>query len=264
MLPTTPKRQNLSTTPPKTTDIMQNYSVLAKYYDSFTQNDCDYESWSQYLSNVARRHSVRTIADVACGTGKITALLEKAGYKLIGVDASPQMLAEASQKCRALFVLQDMKSLRLPHPVDMAVVVNDGVNYLKPDCLAPFFVNLAQNLVNGAPIVFDVSSPYKLQDVIANNVFFVDEADATLLWTNRLTQDSVTMELTLFERVQNEADAQKYTRFDEKHTQFIHTKEDISQALTIAGFDLQDISADYGKPFSDTALRHTYYAIKKH
>lgn len=243
---------------------MQNYSILAKYYDKFTQNDCDYESWSQYLSNVAQRHFVRSMVDVACGTGKMTALLEKAGYKLIGVDASPQMLAEASQKCRALFVLQDMQNLRLSHPVDMAVVVNDGLNYLKPDCLAPFFANLAQNLVLGAPIVFDVSTPYKLKNVIGNNVFFVDEQDATLLWTNRCGANSVTMELTLFERTQTAAEAQTYTRFDETHTQYIHTQQDITQALALAGFDLQSVTSDYGKPFSEVALRHTYYAIKKH
>jgi len=242
---------------------MQNYSILAKYYDRFTQNDCDYESWSQYLSTVAAGHSARTIVDVACGTGKMTALLEKHGYKLIGVDASPEMLAEASQKCRALFVLQDMTSLALPHPVDMAVVVNDGVNYLKPTQLETFFANLAQNLVHGAPLVFDVSSPYKLRHVIADNVFFVDEPDATLLWSNRLGADSVTMELTLFERIDNGADKSTYARFDETHVQYVHTREQISKALQLAGFDLHAVTADYGKRVTETSLRHTYYATKK-
>lgn len=216
------------------------------------------------MSGVAARHSAHTIVDLACGTGKMTALLERAGYKLIGVDASPEMLAEASQKCRALFVLQDMSALRLPHPADMAVVVNDGVNYLKPCQLAPFFVNLAQNLVHGAPLVFDVSSPYKLQQVVGNNVFFVDEPDATLLWANRLGKDSVTMELTLFERAHDaKADSPAYIRFDETHVQYVHTQRQISKALSDAGFTLQEVTADYGKPATDTALRHTYYATKK-
>ncbi|MCM1290261.1 MAG: class I SAM-dependent methyltransferase [Corallococcus sp.] len=243
---------------------MQNYSVLAKYYDKFSQNDCDYESWSQYLSGVAERHKVRLIADLACGTGKMTALLCKKGYKLIGVDASFEMLTEASQKCRALFVNQDMLSLSLPHPADMAVVVNDGVNYLKSAQLAPFFDNLSKNLTSGAPLVFDVSSLYKLQTVVGNNVFFVDDEDATLLWSNRLSKESVKMELTLFCREEDSYSDQLYRRFDETHVQYIHTREDLEKVLTISGFDLQEVTADYGKPFSKTALRHTYYATKKH
>ena len=242
---------------------MQNYSVLAKYYDRFTQNDCDYESWSQYLSTVAQKHNARQIVDVACGTGKMTSMLEKRGYKLIGVDKSAEMLAEASKKCRALFVQQDMKMLRLPHPADMAVVVNDGVNYLKPAELAPFFINLAQNIRDSAPIVFDVSSPYKLQTVVGNNVFFVDDDVATLLWTNRLSGKTLTMELTLFSREEGADKGQLYTRQDEKHVQYVHTRQDITEALSQAGFSLQAVTADYGKEFSETALRHTYYAVYK-
>lgn len=34
---------------------MKNYSILAKYYDRFSHNDCDYESWSQYLLNEAKK-----------------------------------------------------------------------------------------------------------------------------------------------------------------------------------------------------------------
>ena len=53
-----------------------NYSVLAKYYDRFTQNDCDYVSWSQYLYGVAKNRIVKEVVDIACGTGKMTSLLE--------------------------------------------------------------------------------------------------------------------------------------------------------------------------------------------
>ena len=150
---------------------MKNYSVLAKYYDKFSQNDCDYESWSQYLCAVAKKYNVKTIADIACGTGKMTALLVKSGYSVVGLDASAEMLAQAAQKCRANFVLQDMRKLAFTRPVDMAVIVNDGLNYLRPEELAPFFTNLAQNLKKGALLVFDVSTPYKLNSVLGNNVF---------------------------------------------------------------------------------------------
>lgn len=236
---------------------MENYSVLAKYYDKFSQNDCDYESWSQYLCAVAKRFGVKNVVDVACGTGKMTCMLSSAGYTVVGVDASREMLAEASQKCRATFVLQDMRKLALPRPADMAVIVNDGVNYLRAQELAAFFENLAANLREGAPLVFDVSTPYKLQNMLGNNVFFVDDEQATLLWTNKAHADRTEMSLTLFEK-----NGENYKRFDELHVQYAHTENALKQALAKAGFELQEITAEYGQKLYQTSTRATYFATK--
>lgn len=236
---------------------MENYSVLATYYDRFSQDDCDYPRWAQFLCNVARKANVRTIADVACGTGKMTQLLASNGFAVVGVDSSAQMLQHAQAKCRATFVLQDMKKLALPKPVDMVVVVNDGVNYISPKQLQPFFANVAKNLRSGGVFAFDISSPHKLQNVLGNNVFFVDCDDATLLWTNKTTPTKTEMFLTLFEK-----EGQLYRRSDEHHTQHIHMSEDICNALATSGFCDIQVSADYGKALTQKALRITFVATK--
>ena len=238
--------------------MAENYSVLAKYYDQFTQNDCDYVSWSQYLYGVAAKHAATEVVDVACGTGKMTKLLLERGLKVLGVDASEDMLAVARTKCKATFVKQDMKRLSLAHPVDMAVCVNDGVNYLKPNELAGFFTRVASSLKSGAPFVFDVSSPHKLSNVLANNVFYLDEDGETLLWSNNFARNCVEMCLTLFV----EDGSGKYTRFDERHVQYAHTDEQIVSALNACGFTLCEITADYGKEVAPTSLRRCYYAQK--
>lgn len=234
---------------------MKSYSILAKYYDKFSQNDCDYVGWSQYLCNVAKSCNATRIVDVACGTGKMTKLLLEKGFDVLGVDSSLEMLQQAREKCRATFVCQDMKKLSLPKPADMAVVVNDGLNYLKPQELAPFFENLSHNVKVGAPVVFDVSSQFKLQNVLANNVFFVDEKDATLLWTNKTDDAKTQMNLTLFEK-----QGENYRRFDETHVQYVHTQQSVQQALTQCGFALQEVSAEYGKPLRQDSLRITFFA----
>lgn len=234
-----------------------NYSVLAKYYDKFTQNDCDYESWSQYLYKVAGSHNVREVVDIACGTGKMTQLLAKE-LKVVGVDQSAEMLNVAREKCRTSFVAQDMRKLALPHAVDMATCVNDGVNYLKQSELAPFFTRVAANLKTGAPFVFDVSSRYKLAQVVGNNVFYWDDDNETLLWSNNFKGNSVEMNLTLFTRC-----GEAYNRFDERHVQFVHGQEEVAQALQATGFHLVEVTSDYGKQLTDTSLRLTFYAVKK-
>lgn len=238
--------------------MMKSYSVLAKYYDRFSRNDCDYVGWSKYLCRIASEHAVRRIADIACGTGKMTRLLAEAGFDVLGIDASGEMLTIARQKCSATFVLQDMNKLSLPHPYDMATVVNDGVNYLPPRQLEPFFVNLSANLKIGAPLVFDISSPRKFSGVLNGNVFFVDESDATLLWTNKVESDVAQMDLTLFEKV-----GDVYVRSDEKHVQHIHTRESVESALKSAGFCLREVTSDYGKPICSDSLRLTFFATNK-
>ena len=235
-----------------------NYSVLAKYYDRFTQNDCDYVSWSQYLYAVAAKHGAKEVVDIACGTGKMTKLLVDKGLKAVGIDDSVEMLTVAREKCKAVFVRQDMKRLELPHAMDMAICVNDGVNYLKPSELLGFFKRVADTLKAGAPFVFDVSSPYKLTNVVGNNVFYLDEDGQTLLWSNNAMENCVEMNLTLFVDDGNG----KYLRFDERHVQYIHTDEQIVVALKSAGFEMCEITADYGQKVAENSLRRCYYALK--
>jgi len=294
---------------------MKPYSFLAAYYDKFSQNDCDYSGWWQYLRAIARKRGAKTVADLACGTGKITKFFCDDGFSVVGVDESSEMLNQAAQKCRATFVCQNIKNLRLPRPVDMAVAVNDAVNYLKPTELAEFFSAVAANLKEGAPFVFDISSAYKLIDIVGNNVFFVDEEEATLLWSNKLSAraenvakqgfqprrkevscndehceifdicsknaqypleqsvaensakvaferelavfDHVTMSLTLFERR-----GESYRRFDETHVQYVHSQQSVTEALKTCGFEIREISADYGKQLQSDSLRITFYTTK--
>ena len=238
--------------------MSNSYTILSKYYDEFSSQDCDYVRWSQYLLNKAKIHNVKTAVDVACGTGKMTELLCQAGFSVTATDASSQMLNVASGKCKATFVLQDMRKLQILRKTDMVTCVNDGVNYLKPDELYPFFVRVADSLNDGAPFVFDISSQYKLTEILGNNIFYDDGDSATLLWTNKLGSRSVTMDITLFEN-QNGL----YRRFDESHVQYIHKQFEVEQALKQAGFAVAEVTADYGLPLKPTSQRITFYAVKK-
>ena len=237
----------------------QNYSILAGYYDKFTHKDCDYVRWSQYLYNAIQKHTVCEIADIACGTGKMTKLLAERGAKLIGIDQSVDMLNVARSKCKAVFVQQDMVKLQLPHRVDMAICVNDGVNYLKPNELQPFFERVAVNVKQGAPFIFDVSSEYKLKNIVSNNVFYLDDERETLLWTNSANGNSVEMNLTLFV----DDGSGRYERFDERHVQYVHTLSEVENALTNAGFHPVEITSDYGEQLNATSQRITFYAVKQ-
>lgn len=124
---------------------------------------------------------------------------------------------------------------------------------------AALFCRVAENIKQGAPFVFDVSSPYKLQNALGNNVFFVDDDDATLLWTNAFRSGKATLSLTLFERQSNGS----YLRFDEKHIQYAHSVEFLTQCLKEAGFVVAEITSDYGEKLSAESLRITFLTRKE-
>ena len=78
----------------------------------------------------------------------------------------------------------------------------------------------------GGALIFDVSSEYKIKNILANNVFAEDLDDLTLLWFNELTGNKLTMSLTFFIK-----DGEKYVRKEETHVQYAHSVEFIQNAL---------------------------------
>jgi trans-aconitate methyltransferase len=71
----------------------------------------------------------RSIVDVGCGTGRISAALASAGFAVTGIDASAEMIEVARARAAAVdFEVADLFSWRPPAPVDGVVcrgVLND-------------------------------------------------------------------------------------------------------------------------------------------
>ena len=78
---------------------MEAYTSFAQVYDLFMDN-VPYEEWSRYIIGLLKEYGIcdGTVLDLGCGTGKITRLLKKAGYDMIGVDNSEDMLELAMEK----------------------------------------------------------------------------------------------------------------------------------------------------------------------
>ena len=74
------------------------YNGFAYCYDLFMDN-VPYEEWGSYLTGLLREYGIcsGTVAELGCGTGKMTRLLAAAGYDMIGVDNSEEMLEIARE-----------------------------------------------------------------------------------------------------------------------------------------------------------------------
>lgn len=216
------------------------YEALARYYDCFME-DVDYGGWLDYVEGFVR--GKRTGIDFGCGSGRFTVGLARRGYEVCGVDISPQMLSLArdyAARCgvRTQFLLCDMSRFDFLHAVDFVTAMCDAVNYLPNP--AGFFGRVYAGLKPGGVFVFDVSSAYKLVEILGNNTYSDAKGDITYIWHNARRGRRVDMELTFFEG-QNGL----YKKSVERQTQYIHETDALARLLSQAGFDRVEV---YGKP----------------
>ncbi len=224
------------------------YDYLAEWFE-LLNDDCDYSLWSQYfIRGLARLGAGREGLELGCGSGAFCRALARAGYCMTGADVSPAMLGKAERLAREEglsipFVLADAAALKTPHKLDFILSPNDCYNYLPQEKLLPAFRRAAACLKKGGIFWFDVSSPYKFRNKIANNILADDREEITYLSFNRLKEDRVETDVTLFVR---EADG-RFSRYDEAHTQYIHEEEDVCAALERAGFSLLRVEGHLGE-----------------
>jgi cyclopropane fatty-acyl-phospholipid synthase-like methyltransferase len=177
------------------------------------------------------------VLDAACGTGGIGLRLHQAGYRVTALDSSQAMLAAAAEKFRKsgadiAVIEQDMRQISLHQMCDAIVCACDGVNYLLDDSdTEAFFHSAYKNLKPGGVLLFDISTEYKLREVIGSNVFCDETDDLAYIWKNSYENGFSRMELTLFIR-----EGRFFARETENHTQRAHGVENLIQLLYNAGF----------------------------
>ena len=168
---------------------MSAYEALAEVYDQLT-GDVGYQRRADYIEKLFKRSRipVRTVLDLACGTGEMTALLTRRGYELIAADASADMLAQAREKAAGLpgeppvFLQQSMTALDLYGTVDAAICCLDSLNYLtSPRDVQKCFQRLHLFIAPGGLLVFDVNSAAKLSS-LGGQVFLDETEDVYCVW----------------------------------------------------------------------------------
>src|SRR5579864_1272961 len=74
------------------------YSELHEYYDVLCAGDSDAKN--RLIEKILRKHKVKTVLDLTCGTGSQVFWLAKHGYNVTGTDFSPALLKIARDKAR--------------------------------------------------------------------------------------------------------------------------------------------------------------------
>ncbi len=214
------------------------YAALAHYYDALTR-DVPYGRFADFYEALFRSGGleVKTILDLACGTGTLTCLLAARGYDMTGADVSGDMLSVAYDKAsdlknRPLFLNQPMQALDLYGTVDAVVCSLDGINYVKPDILKEVFSRVLLFLEPGGIFIFDIRPPAFLR--AQDGEVYLDETDMVYcVWRARLdkAQNALFYGMDLFAK-----EGRQWTRYREEHAEYLHEPEELLALLEACGF----------------------------
>ena len=240
---------------------MKPYSAFAQIYDTCMDN-VPYDEWAARIIELFRINGVpegAIVADLGCGTGAMSRKLSDAGYDVIGIDSSEEMLMTAQDNeyerlygdmndvfsedgeteqsedpRRITYLCQDIRSFELYGTVAGVVSVCDTMNYLLTDSdLVKTFRLVNNYLERDGVFVFDMKTPHYYEKVLGNRVRVEDYEDFTLLWDNAYDPKTRMNEYSLTMFVKEDDD--RYVRNDEEHCQRAYTLAEIRRLIEKSG-----------------------------
>lgn len=247
---------------------MDAYGSFAMVYDLFMDN-VDYDGWSDYLRKLLRRYGVEDglILELGCGTGSMTERLAEAGFDMIGVDCSGEMLEIAQEKkCESgldiLYLEQDMREFELYGTVRAVVSVCDSLNYILEDEELVKVFRLVNNYLDpGGIFLFDLNTIDKYRK-IGDTTIAENREEGSFIWDNYYDEDENINEyqLTIFLR---EGDGDLYRKYEEVHYQRGYELERIKELLKEAGLEFLDAFEAFTEHAPDGASERIYIAARE-
>lgn len=242
------------------------YNEFAYFYDSFNE-DADYETLYRHVRQELENHGIwdGILADLGCGTGELTLMLAQAGYEMIAIDQSEEMLCVVRDKAdqleltnHLLLLQQDLCSLDLYGTIRGAVSTFDTFNHLPS--LDAAIANAAFFMEKGGVLLFDMNTPYKHQNVLGNNTFTFEGEEAGCVWRNQVEDGGKRVRISL-----DIDDRENGESFHEEFCEYTYELAEIRAALERHGFTLESVcDGETFGPLTETSERYFFCAVKNY
>ena len=110
----------------------------------------------ELVNDLLKPYRIKTILEVACGTGRLMTILEEKGYEATGLDLSQEMLDIARKRCRGRLLRQDMRDIKVTETFDALICLGKGFAYMLTDADVEMALDSFNRVLrDGGALVFD-------------------------------------------------------------------------------------------------------------
>lgn len=259
---------------------MNIYTGFARVYETFMDN-IPYETWCSYLTGLFKEYGVKSgslVCELGCGTGSMTRLLAQAGYDMIGIDLSEEMLDVAryehpEEESDILYLNQDMREFELFGTVAAVVSVCDSMNYLtSEEDLLQVFRMVNNYLDPGGYFIFDMKTEYHYEVLMGNRTIVDNREDCSLIWENFYDKETHInqYDITIYSKAEFEEEEEAgeelpplYERMEESHIQRAYPVEKIISLLQEAGLEFVSVYGDGTKEAPAADCGRVYFVARE-
>ncbi len=256
--------------------MTNDYDLIAPFYDvEHAHFDEDVDLYLNFAE--ARAGQGGTLLELACGSGRLLLPLVRAGYSIMGVDASTRMLELARQALeeeglasRVTLVQEDIEALQLGQKFQMAFIALGSFAHIctrreQRQALAAIHAHL----VTGGTFILDISNA---------DVRYMESMSGQVLHQGTWTMEDDTL-LTHFVSPASAASAHllELTHFYDLHKQGESVRRTISQTrlylfergeiellLEATGFVVKEVYGNYDlSPYENDSPRMIVIAEKR-
>lgn len=244
------------------------YEGFAGIYDQL-MCAVDYHAWVDYVEQLLTKYDSKpsSIIDLACGTGSSTIPFAERGYHTAGVDLSGEMLTRAREKTAAkdliiTFFEQDLCQLDIPGSYDLAVLFQDGLNYITSEEQLGQSFNRIHGLLNpGGMFIFDLTRPKLRPDNSQSTVSWVDVENFSMAWESSFSRESNlwSIKITVFELTESGL----YKKYGEEHSEKDYEPGLIKRIIADTGFKLLGLHPSFStKKVTGNEVKLTFVTQK--
>ncbi|WP_394795421.1 class I SAM-dependent methyltransferase [Armatimonas sp.] len=231
---------------------MPQYQSLPAIYDALMAG-VPHTAWLARMERAVREREKQpqSVLDVACGTGTLSELLYRRGYRpVVGFDIAPEMVQIARMKSEArhyeiAYSVADLAELDLGgRQFDWLVSVFDSLNYITdPVRLREGLRRLFAHAKPGGVLTFDMNGIYALR----YGLFTQHEKNGPIEhdWKSHWDEDEKLCRVEMdFWVTDPHTSTRRY--FHETHLQRAYAINEIKEWLTEAGWEQIEVFGNYG------------------
>jgi len=243
------------------------YKEFSYFYDYFNYN-ADYDALFNKIVQLAATQNIKEgiVCDLGCGTGELAFRFNDAGFDVIAVDNSDEMLDVLFDKRDEVgaygvqILKQDITRIDMFGTVDLFTCTFDTVNHLNgKEDVQKLFDRVSLFLHPDGVFVFDMNTAYKHINVLADERFDFIEDEADCHWQNTLIKEENRTKISI-----NIFDKQSGEEYSEEFYECYYSLEDVKAMLKKAGLEIITLidGEDFG-PVRDDSQRYLFMVKKE-